>query len=234
MSSAKLILTCEHGGNQIPKEYNHLFEHAASDLKSHKGYDIGALEVFKVLRNQDYCAYSNFSVISRLLIELNRSLHHPSLFSKYTKHLDAKTKAIIIASFYEPYRKSVEEKIESMIQDNFSVIHISVHSFTPILNGEKRNADVGLLYDPHRVLEKRICYSWKAQLQHLAPNLNIRMNYPYKGTADGFVTFLRKKYKQYYCGIELEMNQSHFSTGENGLITIISNSLNNLTPLLGE
>lgn len=37
--------------------------------------------------------------------------------------------------------------------------------------------------------------------------MNVRFNYPYLGKADGFTTHLRKKFKDNYIGIELEVNQ---------------------------
>ena len=36
-------LTCEHGGNRIPREYAHLFRGARAVLASHRGWDPGAL-----------------------------------------------------------------------------------------------------------------------------------------------------------------------------------------------
>jgi predicted N-formylglutamate amidohydrolase len=39
------------------------------------------------------------------------------------------------------------------------------------------------------------------------PQLKIRSNYPYLGNADGFTTYLRKRFQKNYLGIELEINQ---------------------------
>ncbi|MFZ0489378.1 MAG: N-formylglutamate amidohydrolase, partial [Salegentibacter sp.] len=87
------------------------------------------------------------------------------------------------------------------------VWHLSVHSFTPQLKGETRNADIGLLYDPSRKMEKKISADFKRLLQEEIPALKIRYNYPYLGKADGFTTYLRKKFPKQYAGIELEVNQ---------------------------
>jgi hypothetical protein len=38
--------------------------------------------------------------------------------------------------------------------------------------------------------------------------LRVRRNYPYLGTADGLVSFLRKEFSsELYIGIEIELNQ---------------------------
>lgn len=201
----KLILTCEHGGNNIPEGYKTYFKEMKDILNSHVGYDLGALDVFKSLKSLS--DYSNYSKTSRLLIELNRSLHHPKLFSVFTKPLSKEEKSEIINSFYKPYRDAVESEIKRYIQNNQSVIHMSIHSFTPIFNGSERNCDIGLLFDSTKKEENQFCNQLKVLLKKSDSNLKLRYNYPYLGKADGFTTYLRKKFPKNYLGIELEINQ---------------------------
>lgn len=87
-------------------------------------------------------------------------------------------------------------------------MHLSVHSFTPILDGRVRRADVGLLYDPARRSEVELCRRWRLGLRDRFPGRSILMNSPYRGTSDGFTTDLRTRYSPArYVGIELEINQ---------------------------
>ncbi|MDQ3393000.1 MAG: N-formylglutamate amidohydrolase [Bacteroidota bacterium] len=206
---SQLIISCEHGGNIIPKKYHDLFKGADEVLNSHRGWDPGALKLAKSLHD-NLKAPLFYSTTSRLLIELNRSLHHPSLFSSYTTLLKSKIKEEIVHGHYLPYRNEVEEQIKNMSRNGRFVIHLSIHSFTPVLNETVRNCEIGLLYDPGRKTEKVFCTSWKKNLSKVTPNWRVRMNYPYKGTADGFTTYLRKKFKDGYAGIELEVNQALF------------------------
>lgn len=218
------IITCEHGGNIIPDEYQHLFVNAEDTLMSHRGWDPGAL----TLANEIHIflkAPLFYSETSRLLIELNRSLHHPALFSSFTKTLSLKDKNDIIQQHYLPYRNGVERKIQSLIDQGFQVIHLSIHSFTPTLNGQERNCDIGLLYDPQN--EKEFCIQWKKNLQVQEPDWRIRMNYPYKGTSDGFTTSLRKKFNENYQGIELEVNQELLGKDPIKVSKVIKSSLLN-------
>jgi predicted N-formylglutamate amidohydrolase len=84
-----------------------------------------------------------------------------------------------------------------------------VHSFTPVLGGEVRNADVGLLYDSQRPSEVRACRRWQAALAEIDPSLRVRRNYPYRGAADGLATWLRRRLPDArYAGVELELNQA--------------------------
>jgi predicted N-formylglutamate amidohydrolase len=203
----KLVLSCEHGGNEIPESYKSLFKDAKAALNSHRGLDYGALDLFK------YCAalgdYSKFSTISRLLIELNRSKHHPKLFSEFTKILSELEKSKLIEQIYDPYRKEIELEISNLLETGEKLLHLSVHSFTPSLSGQVRNADIGLLYDPSRNSEKAIAKELKQLIKTEIPNFKIRYNYPYLGTADGFTSYLRKKFPENYSGIEIEINQKH-------------------------
>lgn len=198
------MLTCEHGGNEIPQEHSHLF-HNHSVLQSHRGYDLGSLDAFNHLK--PLASASKFSKTSRLLIELNRSLHHKNLFSEFTKTLSKKDKELLISDYYLVYRNEVESAIKKFIEVKQTVLHISVHSFTPKLNGKERHCDIGLLYDSRNLEEKEFCKQLKNKLSKLDSTLNIRFNYPYLGKADGFTTYLRKQFPNNYLGIELEINQ---------------------------
>lgn len=217
-----LIITCEHGGNKIPRAYQSLFIHQQRLLDSHYGWDIGALRVAKQIAKQvgDYFFYTQ---VSRLLIELNRSLGHRQLFSQVTQPLSDAEKQKILTKYYFPYRNNVEHIILKEIGYGHKVIHLSVHSFTPVLNAQVRNFDIGLLYDPARKSEKEFCKAWKSHLRSLDKGLEVRSNQPYMGKSDGFVTYLRKKFnKNIYIGVELEINQKCFRDENN------SNSITNL------
>ncbi len=47
--SNNLIISCEHAGNEVPKEYRHLFEQDPEPLNTHRGVDIGALDLTKTI-----------------------------------------------------------------------------------------------------------------------------------------------------------------------------------------
>lgn len=210
----KLIFSCEHGGNFIPDEYQSLFALAEEVLKTHKGWDIGILEVAKDV-SQALNIDLSFSEVSRLLVELNRSIDTPDLFSLYTKRVKDEEKRHILKEYYYPYRNEVEGKIKNHILNGDQVIHISFHSFTPILNGEERTTDLGLLYDPERKMESLFCAQWKGNLDQLNSFIT-KLNYPYLGTDDGFTTYLRTKFSDpEYAGIELEVNQKYLTEKEN-------------------
>lgn len=222
MKKWKLLITCEHGGNDIPKAYSPLFKKFQKLVKTHRGYDLGALELAKNL-SKNFSVPLFFSTISRLLVELNRSVDNRELFSQVTKDLPLKEKEKILQNFYHPYRR----KVESFVKQKKNVLHISVHTFTPILNGIARKADIGLLYDPNRINENEFCDNWQKLLKK-SPYM-IRKNYPYKGTSDGLTTYLRSIFSENnYLGIEIEINQKypmHLTKQWTEIKSLISQSL---------
>ena len=185
------IITCEHGGNRIPAPYRRLFRGQRALLDSHRGYDPGALVMAKALASA-FAAPLVASTVSRLLIDLNRSIGHPQLFSAATRGAPAETRAQIVEQHYRPYRVQVERLVRQAVSRGHRVIHISSHSFTAELDGKVRGADVGLLYHPGRRGEAEVCARWKESLAALAPELRVRRNYPYAGKGDGLTSHLRR------------------------------------------
>jgi predicted N-formylglutamate amidohydrolase len=211
-----LLITCEHGGNRIPPRYRHLFHGHEELLQTHRGYDAGGLTMAKDLAGA-FQATLFVATISRLLIDLNRSIGHPKLYSEATRDAPVGVRREILEAHYLPYRNQVEAHIAGEVAKGRRVIHISSHSFTPVLDGEVRNADIGLLYDPGRAAEARLCLDWQAALKSYAPVIRVRRNYPYTGKSDGFTGYLRRQFAEgTYAGIELEVNQQRVLQGGHG------------------
>lgn len=231
----QLLITCEHGGNEIPAPFARLFENAREIVASHRGWDHGALELAKTL-SDDLQVPLFFNTTTRLLVELNRSVGHRQLFSEFTKHLPKGYKRDLLEHYYFPYRLNVEQAIKTYLEEGRGVLHVSVHTFSPLFEGEERHCDIGLLYDPARKLEQSFCSEWAKQLERANSALIIRKNYPYVGKSDGFATYLRKMYpEEKYAGIELEVNQKHaVSRDWPSIQQLISQSLNQTLQALCE
>lgn len=208
MHTDAFLFTCEHGGNRIPAPHRALFRGQAALLASHRGYDPGALAMARALASA-FGAPLVSSTVSRLLVDLNRSIGHPRLFSAVTRAAPAGVRVAILARHYRPHRDKVERLAARFVARGRRVIHIASHSFTPELDGRLRSADVGLLYDPRRHGEAGLCGRWKAALRALAPGLRVRRNYPYAGRSDGLTSWLRRRFPPgAYVGIELEVNHA--------------------------
>jgi len=202
---SRIVVTCEHGGYRVPRRYAGLFDGALSTLSSHRGWDPGALRFARRLARQ-LGAPLHASETTRLLVEANRSRRHRALFSEFTRHLPEDEKQRILERHWAPYREGVAD---DLARGPFPVLHLSIHSFTPVLDGVERTADFALLYDPARPFERAVVDAWLADVHARLPELRVRRNYPYRGTADGLTTTLRKRFPAPdYAGIEVELNQA--------------------------
>lgn len=203
----RLVVSCEHAGNRVPPRYRALFRGAAAELKSHRGWDPGALDLARAIAfacNAPLLA----NTTSRLVVECNRSLGHPQLFSAFTRDLDPAEQFRLLAMFYHPHRRAVEVSLRRAMRRRRAV-HMGVHTFTPVLNGKRRRADIGLLFDPKRRFEGEVVEALLRELRARAPRLQVRRNYPYRGWTDGLTTTLRGRFPAAsYAGIELEVNQA--------------------------
>jgi predicted N-formylglutamate amidohydrolase len=206
------VLSCEHGGNDIPAEYRPLFRGANEALASHRGWDPGALALARAIARTTG-APRVFSTTSRLLVECNRSPDHPRLYSEFTRGLNSSQKSRIIAKHYTPHRKSVERTVRMSLQRSGRVLHIGVHTFTPVWKGRRRAVDIGVLFDPHRAFEAEMATSLVEAFKQRLPHLRVRRNLPYRGWTDGLTTTLRGRLPATrYAGIELEVSQGLVAT----------------------
>jgi len=203
----KLLISCEHAGNEVPEEYTHLFEDDPETLQTHRGIDIGALNLTNTIA-QEMGQRPYIHTITRLLVDLNRSVQSPTLFSEFTEEEPISVREDIFKNYYRPHRKKVEKRIEQIIDNGNRALHVGIHTFTPVWNGSARDVDVGFLFDPTRAAEQEFCGYWHQALSEQMPKLRLRMNQPYRGTMDGFTTYLRRNYSDNrYAGMEIEVSQ---------------------------
>ena len=229
-SGVSIILSCEHAGNRVPPEYNGVFAANRNILKTHRGYDIGIAMIAERMREKLQCPLCEYTW-TRLLIEPNRT-RPGSLFSEFSKTLDAAARQHLFDTYYLPYRCRLESLIRQHCQAG-KTLHLSLHSFTPVLDGRRRNADIGILYDPLRKQEQQFARVLQKYLQTHS-DFRIRRNYPYAGCADGMTTWLRKKNPSTkYLGIEIEINQAVLTSqaiDQNKLIALLANGTKSASP----
>jgi len=208
-----LVVSCEHGGRRVPARYRAVLAGAGRALGSHRGWDPGALALARDLaRAQDAPLLA--CTTSRLLVDTNRSERHPRVFSEWTRGLPRAERDELLERWWRPHRAAVEDAVRARSSGRRTVLHLSVHSFAARWAGRPRSVDVGLLYDPRRPGERAFAAAWSAHLAARRPELRVRRNRPYLGTADGLTTHLRGRFgDRRYLGIELEVSQ-RFTLGD--------------------
>ena len=208
-----VLITCEHAGKKVPVEFRSLFRDQDALLDTHRGWDPGAL----LLAREMAAAFNAplfYSETTRLLIDLNRSIGNPRLYSEFSRPLPVPTRREIVERHYRPHHEPIEVWLRDASATGRRVIHIASHSFTPNLDGQIRTADIGFLYDPGRPGEVALTNHWIDALRAVRPDLRLRRNYPYLGKSDGLTFRTRRVYPaDRYVGIELEVNQHFVRTG---------------------
>ncbi|MGZ3711314.1 MAG: N-formylglutamate amidohydrolase [Bdellovibrionota bacterium] len=204
-----LLITCEHSTYFIPPEFKRLFRGEEKLLRSHRGWDEGARGIAEHL-GLAFKAPLILGKHSRLLADLNRTADNNGVFSEWTRNLSENEKTSILRHHHLPHWEKVRSAVQKLSERGRYVLHIGVHSFVPVLHGHERSTDIGLLYDPARKLEDKLCRSLQKTLRR-DTDLAIHRNLPYRGTGNGLVMALRKEFAaSKYVGVELEVNQRCF------------------------
>lgn len=216
-----VVVTCEHGGNRVPLAYQDLFRRAGPALASHRGWDAGTVALGRDLARvvgRELPGIPEIAprvaTVTRLLVDLNRSPHNPRVFSEWTGKLPREERRLLLERYHTPHRAAVDEDVAALEESGRRVIHLAVHSFAPSLNGQVRQADLALLYDPARASERALADTWARNLRTRLPELRVRKNQPYRGASDGLTTWLRRRHRDTrYMGIEIEVNQRLLDAG---------------------
>ncbi|MGY6587190.1 MAG: N-formylglutamate amidohydrolase [Wenzhouxiangella sp.] len=214
-SSFSSLITAEHASAVVPERWRYLFTHSPSVLASHRAWDAGSRDLAQALSHAMQAPLIEGRV-SRLLVDLNRSLSHPGVFSEFSRGLPDDERQWLIENYWRPHWRAYRDNLEAARK---TVLHLACHSFTPVLNGQVRQADIGLLYDPSRSGEQAFCRQLKAAIQARLPDLRVRMNYPYRGVANGLGQQHRRFFDQTrLMSIELEVNNALFAQNSGAML----------------
>ncbi len=152
---AGVLLVCEHASNRIPAAFNDLGL-PAHLLDSHIAWDPGALSVA-----QHCCRLLSarlvVSTVSRLLYDCNRAPDAPDAIPEFSelyeipgnKQLSETSRDTRVRDYYRPF----EVLLSGMLRSHPAVQQlVTIHSFTPIYNGQKRDVEIGVLHETDRRL----------------------------------------------------------------------------------
>ena len=86
----------------------------------------------------------------------------PSAFLEYgdgirvpgNGNLNRAAKQARAEEIYWPYHQAIDRQVERLSSDGINPAFISIHSFTPVLNGEARAFEIGVLWDKDTSLKE--------------------------------------------------------------------------------
>lgn len=199
-----VLITAEHASNAIPSRWAGLFERDPGALKTHRAWDPGSVLLARALA-EALGATLMVGRWSRLLVDLNRSEHHPRRFSEFTKGLSDAEREELTRAIWRPHWKAYADFVRGAPG---RVVHLACHSFTPVLEGRARTTDIGVLHDPSRPDEDAFCKQLQKAVRRQAQDLAVHRNRPYKGTSDGIGAWHRRVFDDSkLITLEIELNQ---------------------------
>ncbi len=151
--AGRAILIADHAGRAIPRSLGSLGLDA-TDLARHIAWDIGIGDVTRSLaRHLD--APAVLAPYSRLVIDPNRRLGDPTSIAQGSdgvaipgnRGLDPRARQARAREIFEPYHAAVARLIESRRRARLDPALISMHSFTPVMNGFERPWQIGILWN---------------------------------------------------------------------------------------
>jgi len=180
--SAPVLLVCDHASREFPTTM-HQLGLANWVLDKHVACDIGAGEVTKHLADR-LDAPAVIAGYSRLIVDLNRQLHHDSAFIKVSDGIAIPGNLDIgeierqqrIDSFFNPYHDAIADQLDKFSARGVVPAFLSIHTCTPVFNNVVRHCQIGVMWDS----DPRIPVPLMAKLNEV-PDLQVGDNEPYSG-----------------------------------------------------
>ena len=142
------VLVCDHASNRVPRRLGSLGL-APEQLADHIGWDPGAAEVAQRL-SAHLDAPLVLSGYSRLVIDCNRPLANRASIAEQSAGvpvpgnlgLTAQSRAVRVEALFRSYHDAIDRLLDA--RSHRPSLLLSIHSFTPSLNGEQRPWPVGV------------------------------------------------------------------------------------------
>ncbi len=183
--AARAVLIADHAGRAIPKALDALGLDEAA-LARHIAWDIGIGDVTRHLAKR-LDAPAMLAGYSRLVIDCNRRLDDPTSIAQESdlvpipgnRRLAAAARKGRAGAIFEPYHRAVGELIDGRRRAGIVPVLVSMHSFTPVLNGAERPWHVGVLWNRDPRLAKPLLARLAAE-----PGVRVGDNEPYSGQSE--------------------------------------------------
>ena len=182
-ASKPVLLVCDHASRRFPKSLGTLGIDPVA-RRCHLAIDIGAGALTQSIA-ENIGVTAVLCQYSRLIVDCNRQLMDPGAFLEFgdgivikgNRNLHAQDKKLREQEIYWPYHGAIDAQIERLHVPDTAPIFVSIHSFTPVLNGESRAFEMGVLWDKDRITAEIFINDFRQA------GYNVGDNEPYSGTA---------------------------------------------------
>jgi predicted N-formylglutamate amidohydrolase len=171
------VLICEHASNLLPKTLGTLGL-PESELHRHIAWDIGAEKVARRL-SMLMEAPLVLQRYSRLAYDCNRPPDAADAMPEISettpipgnRNLSPADKLARIREIYRPFHSAIADLLDNRATEGVRSLVVTVHSFTPVYKGQRRDVELGILHDRDTRLSARLITSF--------PGVDARLNEPY-------------------------------------------------------
>lgn len=170
---SQVLLVCEHASNMIPESLKSLGL-SNDQLESHIAYDPGAFAVANHLSTA-FDARFVASRVSRLVYDCNRPFEAEGAMPRVSEIHDIPGNVGLSDAHKLARRDEVYQPFHDLLAREVAArpdpILVTMHSFTPIYKGQKRDVELGILHNKDT--------RFSEALMSLETDMNMQLNEPY-------------------------------------------------------
>ncbi len=175
------VIVCDHASNRVPKSLDNLGL-GKKDLAKHIAWDPGTEIIGKYL-SEKLDAPAVYASYSRLVVDLNRGETNKECMRDESDHvhipgnanLTKADRAQRLKEIFWPYHEAIDKTVTSYTKRGVAPMFLSMHSFTPEMDGFKRPWEIGILWNR----EEKIARKLAANLRSQNPGMTVGENEPY-------------------------------------------------------
>jgi predicted N-formylglutamate amidohydrolase len=207
------LFTCEHATWRLPE-----WEPSAADLPylhDHWGWDVGAADLTRELARLSGCG-ALLSRFSRLVCDPNRDPGEPTFVVRevaghvltWNRAVDGAERTRRRARYFDPYHAAIDRALAQRAAAGAAGRLCSIHSFTPTWDGRARPMEVGVLFDAHEELARRVAAALARE------GFAVAENEPYSGMAGLIYAAQRHGRAHGVVYLELEVRNDLIATAD--------------------
>ena len=230
-SIVPVLLVCDHASNRFPRSLGTMGLDYLNRV-SHIALDIGANAVAETLAD-NLGATAVLCQYSRLIVDCNRELIDDSAFLECSAGVDVpgnnnlqeSEKEIRASEIYWPYHNAIKDQIVRLKRLGIDPVVISIHSFTPVINGNDRKWEIGVLWDKDPITAE-IFLTRLGEAGYLVGD-----NEPYSGKdpEDFTIDYHAESIGLPHVGIEISQNLINHDAGVERVSIILKEIINAYT-----
>lgn len=183
LSEQPILLVCDHASCRFPVSLGDMGLDPFA-RRCHLAVDIGAGPLTERLA-ETLGVTAVMQQYSRLIVDCNRELMDPGAFLQFgdgvpvpgNRSLRQAEKDLRAEAIYWPYHKAINQQMQRLTELSAPLSFITVHSFTPVMDGESRPWQMGVLWDTDARLPEIFLEGFRAA------GYNVGDNEPYSGKA---------------------------------------------------